>query len=194
MSLLGCLAITEGYIVAYLLPPFYRKKVTLSAEAYQTERPNVEVSDLTALVIRALGMIVGQMMREAGTTGTTNATGTTRSVSWFIPTALITSAAQQIAEVQEIDISTDRITTNRISRVLKKMRLRNDRQPHGGKRGWSISLEEVIRWAASYGLDPNNITGLDVSSHISRGTRGFDGTRGTQGGGQPTTFPWSGTL
>jgi len=24
------LAITEGYIVAYLLPPFYRKKVTLS--------------------------------------------------------------------------------------------------------------------------------------------------------------------
>ena len=30
MSLLGCLAITEGYIVAYLLPPFYRKKFTLS--------------------------------------------------------------------------------------------------------------------------------------------------------------------
>ena len=30
MSLLGCLAITEGYIVAYLLPLNYRKKVTLS--------------------------------------------------------------------------------------------------------------------------------------------------------------------
>lgn len=30
MSLLGCLAITEGYIVAYLLPLIYRKKVTLS--------------------------------------------------------------------------------------------------------------------------------------------------------------------
>lgn len=31
MSLLGCLVITEGYSVAYLLPPIYRKKVTLSA-------------------------------------------------------------------------------------------------------------------------------------------------------------------
>ena len=30
MSLLGCLAITEGYIVAYLAPPIYRRKVTLS--------------------------------------------------------------------------------------------------------------------------------------------------------------------
>ena len=32
MSLLGCLAITEGYIVAYLLPLIYRKKVTLSSQ------------------------------------------------------------------------------------------------------------------------------------------------------------------
>ena len=32
MSLLGCLALTEGYIVAYLLPLIYRKKVTLSQE------------------------------------------------------------------------------------------------------------------------------------------------------------------
>ena len=36
MSLLGCLAITEGYIVAYLLPPFYRKKVTLSVVEAQS--------------------------------------------------------------------------------------------------------------------------------------------------------------
>lgn len=31
MSLLGCLVITEGYSVAYLLPLIYRKKITLSA-------------------------------------------------------------------------------------------------------------------------------------------------------------------
>ncbi len=31
MSLLGCLAITEGYIVAYLLPLIY-KKITLSSQ------------------------------------------------------------------------------------------------------------------------------------------------------------------
>jgi hypothetical protein len=30
MSLLGCLAITKGYIVAYPLPPIYRTKVALS--------------------------------------------------------------------------------------------------------------------------------------------------------------------
>jgi hypothetical protein len=34
------------------------------AEAYQGERPNVEMSDLTALVIRALGLIVGKMAKD----------------------------------------------------------------------------------------------------------------------------------
>jgi len=32
--------------------------------SYQAERPNVEANDLTVLVIRALGLIVGRMVRE----------------------------------------------------------------------------------------------------------------------------------
>ena len=32
--------------------------------AYQQERPNVEAADLTVLVIRALGLVVGKMIRD----------------------------------------------------------------------------------------------------------------------------------
>ena len=34
------------------------------AEAYQGERPNAETSDLTALIIRALALIVGKMAKD----------------------------------------------------------------------------------------------------------------------------------
>ncbi len=70
------------------------------AEAYQKKRPNVEVSDLTVLVIRALGLIVGQRVREMGVIGDSRTTGDIRNVSsvrstkMFIPTSLITDAVQ----------------------------------------------------------------------------------------------------
>ena len=34
------------------------------AEVYQGERPNVETSDLTALIVRALALIVGKMAKD----------------------------------------------------------------------------------------------------------------------------------
>ena len=66
------------------------------------ERPNVEMSNLTALVIRALGLIVGQRVREQGVVGDSKTTGDirygsgVRSMKMFIPTSLITDAVQQI--------------------------------------------------------------------------------------------------
>jgi len=101
----------------------------------------VEASDLTALVIRALGLIVGKMIAEAraqgvaGVAGVAGVTGDTRSKQWFVQTALVTGAAQQIAEALELDMNEEHITTARIGRVLKKMRLPNERHLKGGKRG-----------------------------------------------------------
>jgi branched-subunit amino acid ABC-type transport system permease component len=69
----------------------------------------------------------------------------------------------------------------------------NDRQASGGKRGWKISLDDVIRWASSYGIDPSRITGLNITSYISAGTAGFAGTAGT---GSKAVKPsiWQGEL
>ena len=178
-----------------------RERMGSLSLAYQKERPNVEVSDLTALVIRALGMLVGKMIKDkAGSaTGATSTTSASKYVKWFIPTALITAAAQQIAETAEMDINLDRITTIRVGRTLTKMRLTNERPSGAGKRGWMVSLEEVTRWANSYGIDSNKITGLNTPSHFITGTIGANGTNGTNSTDDnsdtiPNSFPWSGAL
>ena len=189
------------------VPGLYRRMCAL-AEAYQGERPNVEVSDLTVLVIRALGLIVGQRVREEGVISDSKTTSDIRNVSvvrsmkMFIPTSLITDAAQQIGEANEIDINLEHVNSRRVARVLQKMRLVRDRQLQGGKRGWLVSLDDVIRWASSYGINPSTITGLVINPtkqtppQNSNVTSGFSVTNDTHPvkATDPTTFPWSGTL
>lgn len=136
-------------------------------------------ADLTALVIQTLGLLVGQMIRNEGVTSTGFATSTGLGMRRFIPTMLVTAAAHQIAEAHELDINLDRITSTRVGCTLLKMRLPKERQQRGGKRGWMVALEDVIRWGESYGLDPNQITGLDVSPHPQPGTSGKPGTSDT---------------
>ena len=80
-------------------------------------------------------MVKEEGQANNGVSGDTNTAGVTRSMSWFVQTTLIAGAAQQIAEVNEIDISIDRITNVRVGRILTKMCLKNDRRSHGGKRG-----------------------------------------------------------
>ncbi len=167
--------------------------------SYQAERPNVEANDLTVLVIRALGLIVGRMVREGcdGCDGCDDCD--VRSMRRFIPTALIVGAAQQIAEVHEVDINIDQVTSRRIASSLKKMRFTNQREAGSGKRGWSITLEEVIRWADSYGLDVRKITGISeiqTSLHNTNVTNGTNVTNVTVGdqGRSDTPIQWTGAL
>ncbi len=167
-----------------------RERMGSLSLAYQSERPNVERSDVTALIIRALGMLVGKMIRDSGVTSTRSTTSTTNSVKWFVQTTLVTAAAQQLAEALEIDINTDRLTTTKVGRIMTKMRLERERQQQGGKRGWKVSLDDVIRWSNSYGLDPSQTTGLNILAHKSSGTSGTAGTSDTV----PNEFPWSGEI
>ena len=167
--------------------------------SYQAERPNVEANDLTVLVIRALGLIVGRMVREDSDISDISTISDIRSRRRFIPTALITGAAQQIAEVHEVDINIDQITSKRIANSLQKMRFTTQRQANGGKRGWSITLEEVIRWADSYGLDVRKITGISeiqTSLHNTNVTNGTNVTNVTVGdqGRSDTPIQWTGAL
>lgn len=76
--------------------------------AYQQERPNVEAGDMTALVIRTLGMILGKMVRDDGGIGGVGGIGGIGGVltkRYFILTQSITMASQVLIEVLEVDIN-----------------------------------------------------------------------------------------
>ena len=133
--------------------------------AYQQERPNVEAADLTSLVIRAMGMIIGRIFRTELVVSEVNTLSEVYKKRQFILTTTITHASQALAEVLELDINPDSLTTRRIGRVLGKMRLSKSRQVGTGKSGWMISLSDVDRWAGSHGLNITELTELKVVTH-----------------------------
>ncbi len=153
----------------------------------------------TALVIRALGMIVGKLVRDEGGIGGVSAVSGVSGVSAvsgerkFILTEWITQAAQTLIEAFEIDISPDLVTTRRVGRVLTKMRFTSRRHAGRGKRGWMISLDQVIRWAVSYGLNPAEITGIDQLALSTNGVNGANGVNGVNVTPTPST-PHEGIL
>ena len=128
--------------------PLLSRMMALSV-AYQRERQNVEGDDLTSLVIRALGMIVGKIVRDDGAVSAVKSISAIKKEIRFIPTVLVTGAAHSLIGAYEIDINPDMVTTRRIGKVLNKMRFIRHRVAGGGNRGWMISLDDVIRWAES---------------------------------------------
>ena len=134
--------------------------------AYQRERSNVEADDLTALVIRALGMIVGKMVRDDRDISDVSDSSDVSTKRHFVLTSLITAASQKLVEVLELDINLDQVTSRRIGRVLKKMRMQYARKSNSGSRGWLVSLDDLYRRAGSYGLDIEEITGIPNVTHL----------------------------
>jgi hypothetical protein len=147
--------------------------------AYQAERPNVEMSDLTALAIRALGKVIGSKIMKEGEVSEVSEVSEVYRVKQFILTAELTTAAQAIINDSELDIDADHVNSRRIGRVLGKMRLTKARQPQSGKSGWMVSLADLARWALSYGLDLAELTGLVFSSHQQNFTNSFNFTNFT---------------
>jgi hypothetical protein len=124
---------------------------------YQSERPNLEVGDLTALVIRALCRFL-----------TDN--GITRGEARFQTGALV-ALAKQIAEDEELDFDLDRIDGRRVGRVLGKMRLKPDRDAK--KKGWIATVNEAARWSAAYGMPFDVPLGDTLASNGTNGTNGI---------------------
>ena len=151
------------------------------------------VSGLTALVIRALGLLVGKMVKDdrgmADVADVKTVTGV-NTMRRCIATETITLAAQALVETHELDYDVAYVTSRRVGRTLKKMRLQQSRIGKASKRGWVISLDDVIRWANSYGLQPCEITGIDPLPHPTNARNGSN----VGNVGQPTTFQWSGEL
>lgn len=79
--------------------------------AYQQERSNVEAADMTALVIRALGFLLGRIGSGEFVTSEVSEASEGYNKRHHLLTATITQSAQAVAHVQEIDIQLDHITS-----------------------------------------------------------------------------------
>ena len=118
---------------------------------YQDERPSVESTDLTVLLIRALWSIV---QRECDNRGISDVSDIT-SMSWTITakTTVITDAVKTVASADEADIDDTHITSRRIGRTLGQLRFKKDREAGKGTRLWVFTPGEVAQWSARYGLN-----------------------------------------
>jgi hypothetical protein len=134
------------------VPGLWEKIEALSV-AYQSERPNVETSDLTVLVIRALLEIVAH---TRGLSDISDVSDISDIQSLTAPitakTSEIRDTAHNIVRQDEMDIDTEHITSRSIGRIMGRLRFTEDREKGTGRRGWAFTPAEVASWWERYGL------------------------------------------
>lgn len=130
--------------------PGLRQRMEKLSTDYQNERPELETSDFTVLVIRALlDCVVANVTNVANVANEKEATPKV----WEWTTAQVAEAAAQIAKDSEGDIDPERLNSQRVGHILRKMRLTKPPRPRGQKaRIWRVTADELIRWAMAYGL------------------------------------------
>lgn len=127
----------------------YERMEKLSV-GYQSEKQEMEATDLTALVIRA---VCKCLVPECDVLTFCDVLSFfTDTQKTFLKTSEITETAREIAQDEELPIDLDHITERRIGWILKKLRVDKWREPGTGKRGWSISKFEMQRFLKAFGL------------------------------------------
>ena len=100
-------------------------------------------------------------------------------------TADITDAACGIVVADELDIDTNKLNSNRIGNLMRKLRFTHGDQGGTHKKGWRVSKRELANLALAYGLvnrdprsapdtqDPNvtNVTEGHNVTHAGRDQR-----------------------
>lgn len=162
--------------------------------AYQAERPDLEPPDLTAWVIRALCHYA-----TSGTSATTQR-GAEAVEYWEFPSLEIKQSLIALLENEETGIDVTKISTDRVGRILGKLRIKKvKRVVASDPRKWMLEKEELCHWLVSYGmpLTPSlfgqqppvstsgtsgtSLNGAPFSSSSSSGPSGPSGTSGTSG-------------
>ncbi|MDY6877361.1 MAG: hypothetical protein SWK90_14315 [Chloroflexota bacterium] len=122
----------------------WQRLETLSVH-YQRERLHLESGDLTALVVRALCCCAVRAIDA-------NSANSKETPSDFIiTTAQVVQVARAVAKREDGD--PDRFTDRRVGRTLGRMRLQKTPRPGGkGSRRWRVTMGDLQRWTAAYGL------------------------------------------
>ncbi|MGQ9668332.1 MAG: DUF3854 domain-containing protein, partial [Anaerolineae bacterium] len=112
------------------------------AQAYQTERNDLEEVSLKRLVIRALVEMVDAAMTAMTAMIAINRGGSPVSKEHVFLTADVAKATRQVAEDDDID--TDWITSRRVGRVLGRLRMKQVARGHAkGSRQWRVTLADL---------------------------------------------------
>jgi hypothetical protein len=145
---------------------------------YQQQRPDLELSDFTILVIRSLLDYV--VANVANSTNVTNE-------HWEFTTSKIKDLGVKIAQDSDGDYDPEKVTSQRVGQVFHKRRLEKPPRPRGQKqRLWRISTHELIKWATSYGIPiPNEINNNPVDLIHPIGDIGSIGDIGDNAPEQP---------
>ena len=136
-----------NWLETYSVRGIWTRLTQLSLD-YQTARFDLDIPDLTVLVIRALFKCVkcepGDLIHHRD-----NPRRTERHTLF---TADITQAVIEIARAEEANLDVEAISSRRVGVQLHKMRFGKDRQPGKGTRQWIVTLEELKRLAIAYNL------------------------------------------
>ncbi len=131
---------------------------------YQKEKPELETSNLTVIVIKALCHCA-----SCATCATTNET----TKDYIVTSAEVAEKSKEIASEMDSSIDLDTITSQRVGIILGQLRLKEDPRPGGkGSRRRKYTNIDLERWSKTYGI------GLPDTLKPS-GTSGTAGTSGT---------------
>ena len=135
------------------------------ALVYQGERQEMESTDLTILVVRA---VCKCLVPECDVmTFCDVLTFLVETQKTFLKTKQITETAKEIAENEELGIDADLIVSKRVGWILKKLRLTNGREPGTGRHGWMISPFQMQSYVKAYGLYTSDKTSQNVKTSQS---------------------------
>jgi hypothetical protein len=135
------------------VPGLWEKMEALSV-TYQSERPNVETSDLTVLVIRALLEIVAH---TRGLSDISDVSDISDIQSDNVPittrTSEIRDTVHDIVEKDEMGIDTQYITSRSVGLTMGRLRFTHAREAGKGTREWTFTPADVASWYERYNLD-----------------------------------------
>jgi hypothetical protein len=123
------------------------KRMDALSQTYQDERPDLEPPDLTAWVIKAL------CHYATNATSATIQGGSQPVEGWEFPTKEIKQSLVILLQDDESGIDAATVSTDRIGRLLGKLRLKKKpRKGANDPRQWQLTQEDLRRWLMSYGM------------------------------------------
>jgi hypothetical protein len=154
------------WLTGYGVTQLYDRMLAL-AQAYQTERIDLEPPDLTAWTIQALGACCTMCAPDTAPHGAEDelfasapsapsapcAPCVEREPTWILTTDMITEEVKELLVSGQSDITPDSINSRRIGKILSALRLeRMEREKRGAARKWRVTLGEIYRHFVTYGF------------------------------------------
>jgi hypothetical protein len=122
---------------------------------YQVEANTLQYADFTALIIQSL-------FRH--TVSTVRTKTTVRYDKWIkVPTGKIADAAAYLCQMGDSDIDPDRISSRRVGKAMRGLRLRKaPRLERGEARAWLVSPDDLREMSITYSIPlPDELVSLE---------------------------------